>query len=72
MKSFLAAAAMVALVACSTEKKSVADDADASMPAKSGCCEMKAASSCSGDAAKMNSDATKKSCSTPCATKPQG
>jgi len=72
MKTMIAALALVSLVACNTEKKSVADDSGANMPA-AGCCEAKA--SCD-DAAKASCDsAAKSSCEaskSSCTAKPQG
>lgn len=67
MKTMIAALALVSLVACNTEKKSVADDSGASMPAKSGCCESSKASC--DTAAKTSCEASKSSCT---AEKPQG
>jgi hypothetical protein len=72
MKMMIAALALVSLVACNSEKKSVADDAGANMP-KAGCCE--SGGSCD-DAAKASCDgAAKSSCEgskSSCTAKPQG
>lgn len=75
MKMMIAALALVSLVACNTEKKSVADDSAANMP-KASCCESKgscddaAKASCEGAAAKGSCEASKSSC--PATSKPQG
>lgn len=74
MKTMIAALALVGLVACNTEKKSIADDSGASMPA-AGHCEAKAASC--DDKAKADCDkAAKAGCEkasmSSCSAKPQG
>ena len=74
MKTMIAALALVSLVACNTEKKSVADDSGANMP-KAGCCESgkagtddAAKASCDSAAAKGSCEASKSACT----AKPQG
>lgn len=72
MKTMIAALALVSLVACNTEKKSVTDDSGANMP-KAGCCEGKS----SGDGAEKAAcdSAAKGSCEagkSSCSAKPQG
>ena len=72
MKTMIAALALVSLVACNTEKKSVADDSGANMP-KAGCCEAKA--SCDGQAKASCDASAKPSCgasTSSCTAKPQG
>ena len=72
MKTMIAALALVTLVACNTEKKSVADDSGANMP-KADCCE--ANTSCDGAAKASCDSAAKGSCEaskSSCTAKPQG
>jgi len=73
MKTMIAALALVSLVACNTEKKSIADDSGANMPT-AGCCESgkagcdDAAKASCGSAAKSSCEASKSACT----AKPQG
>ncbi|MBL8862543.1 MAG: hypothetical protein JNK02_11095 [Planctomycetes bacterium] len=72
MKTMIAALALVALVACKTDKQSVADDSGANMP-KAGCCESKG--SCDEAMKASCGMKDKSSCeakATSCTAKPQG
>lgn len=72
MKLMIAALALVSLVACNSQKKSVSDDSGANMPT-AGCCESKAA--CDSSAKASCDTAAKGSCEaskSACTAKPQG